>query len=55
MGVCIGAVLNATGALIRVLPFPFMRLDGTAPYSFPAVMLGQTIAAISQVIGCVVL
>eukprot|EP00698_Gefionella_okellyi_P011384 TRINITY_DN2999_c0_g1_i1.p1 TRINITY_DN2999_c0_g1~~TRINITY_DN2999_c0_g1_i1.p1 ORF type:complete len:393 (+),score=89.75 TRINITY_DN2999_c0_g1_i1:434-1612(+) len=52
MGVCIGAILNALGGVLRVLPYPFLSYEGPNPglhpYAFPAVMLGQTVAAIAQ-------
>ena len=47
-GFILGAVLNAIGAIVRVLPWPFYDISDIAPYSFIPVAVGQTITAMAQ-------
>eukprot|EP00698_Gefionella_okellyi_P002305 TRINITY_DN12119_c0_g1_i1.p1 TRINITY_DN12119_c0_g1~~TRINITY_DN12119_c0_g1_i1.p1 ORF type:complete len:447 (+),score=98.16 TRINITY_DN12119_c0_g1_i1:58-1398(+) len=47
-GASIGACLSAVGAIIRMFPYPFLRLSSGSLVSFVCLLLGQVISAIAQ-------
>lgn len=47
-GFIVGAILNAVGSIVRVLPFPFYSISSSVPYSFYIVFIGQLLTALTQ-------